>query len=386
MKERIKKIMIVFGTRPEAIKLAPVVKQFELEKDRFDTIVCVSAQHREMLDQVLNLFEINPRYDLDIMTDNQTLSDLTAKVLLGITKVMEQEEPDMVIVQGDTTTTFVTSLSAYYLKIPVAHIEAGLRTNKKYSPFPEEINRHVTSVLADYHFAPTEEAVNNLLKEGIKNETIFLTGNTVIDALLWVIKKQAGNSSRDKWGKFFSKRYKLSFSTSKRLILVTGHRRENFGEGFENICLALSILAKNNSDIQIIYPVHLNPNVQKPVYSILEGIENIRLIPPLDYEPFVFLMNESYLILTDSGGIQEEAPSLGKPVLVMRDTTERPEGIKAGTSKLIGTNVERIVKETSILLDDERVYKRMAKATNPYGDGKSSKKIVDIISKLLTKE
>jgi UDP-N-acetylglucosamine 2-epimerase (non-hydrolysing) len=314
------------------------------------------------------------------------LSDLTAKVLLGITKVMEQEDPDMVIVQGDTTTTFVTSLSAYYLKIPVAHIEAGLRTNKKYSPFPEETNRHVTSVLADYHFAPTEEAVNNLLKEGIKNETIFLTGNTVIDALLWVIKKQAGNSSHDKWKKFFSKRYKLSFSTSKRLILVTGHRRENFGEGFENICLALSILAKNNSDIQIIYPVHLNPNVQKPVYSILEGIENIRLIPPLDYEPFVFLMNESYLILTDSGGIQEEAPSLGKPVLVMRDTTERPEGIKAGTSKLIGTNVERIVKETSILLNDERVYKRMAKATNPYGDGKSSKKIVDIISKLLTKE
>ena len=386
MKERIKKIMIVFGTRPEAIKLAPVVKQFELEKDRFNTIVCVSAQHREMLDQVLNLFEINPNYDLDIMTDNQTLSDLTAKVLLGITKVMEQEEPDMVIVQGDTTTTFVTSLSAYYLKIPVAHIEAGLRTNKKYSPFPEETNRHVTSVLADNHFAPTEEAVNNLLKEGIKNETIFLTGNTVIDALLWVIRKQAGSSSHDKWKKFFSKQYNLSFSPRKRLILVTGHRRENFGEGFENICLALSILAKKNSDIQIIYPVHLNPNVQKPVYSILEGIKNIRLIPPLDYEPFVFLMNESYLILTDSGGIQEEAPSLGKPVLVMRDTTERPEGIKAGTSKLIGTNVEMIVKETSILLNDERVYKRMAKATNPYGDGKSSKKIVDIISKLLTKE
>ena len=384
MKDRMKKVMIVFGTRPEAIKMAPVVKQFELDKNRFNTIVCVSAQHREMLDQVLNLFEINPKYDLDIMTDNQTLSDLTAKVLWGVTKVMEQEEPDMVLVQGDTTTTFVTSLSAYYLKIPVAHIEAGLRTNKKYSPFPEEINRHITSVLADYHFAPTEEAKNNLLKEGIREEAIFLTGNTVIDALLWVIRKQAGTSSLEKWKRFFSKRHNLSFTPNKRLILVTGHRRENFGEGFENICLALSILAKNNSDIQIIYPVHLNPNVQKPVYSILEDTENIRLIPPLDYEPFVFLMNESYLILTDSGGIQEEAPSLGKPVLVMRDTTERPEGIKAGTSKIVGTNAERIVKETNILLNDGRVYKRMAKATNPYGDGNASKKIIDIMSNKLS--
>ena len=376
--------MVVFGTRPEAIKMAPVVKQFELDNENFNTIVCVSAQHREMLDQALNLFQINPKYDLDIMTDNQTLTDLTAKVLRGITKVMEQEKPDIVFVQGDTTTTFATSLAGYYLNIPIAHIEAGLRTKNKYSPFPEEINRRLTSVLADYHFAPTAQAKKNLIDEGIPDKSIYLTGNTVIDALLWVTKKQRDPLYRERWQNYFKTNYNIVFSKNRKIILVTGHRRENFGKGFKNICLALSTIAKHSSDVQIIYPVHLNPNVQKPVYSSIEDIDNIRLLPPLDYEPFVYLMNQCQLILTDSGGIQEEAPSLGKPVLVMRDTTERPEGIKAGTSKLVGTNTERIIKETNMLLEDEKAYKRMAKATNPYGDGKASQIIVDIFSNELS--
>lgn len=373
------KVLVVFGTRPEAIKMAPIIKQLELNRDRFETVICVTAQHREMLDQVLNFFEIKLQYDLDLMTDNQTLSNLTSKVLIGITKVIEKERPSLVFVQGDTTTTFVTSLAAYYLKIPIAHIEAGLRTRNKYSPFPEEINRRLTSHLADYHFAPTEESKNNLIKEGISKASIFITGNTVIDALKLVIKKHNETSANKKWCDFFLSQYNISLSNHTRTILVTGHRRESFGEGFKNICNALSILAKNHPYIQIVYPVHLNPNVQKPVYSILGKIKNIHLIPPLDYEPFTYLLNNSNFVLTDSGGIQEEAPSLGKPVLVMRDTTERPEGIKAGTAKLVGTNSEVIVKEAEKLLYDKKEYNKMAKAVSPYGDGNSAKRIVNFI-------
>ena len=371
--------MIVFGTRPEAIKMAPLVKQFESHRDRVKTIVCVTAQHREMLDQVLNLFHIDPQYDLNVMTENQTLSDLTVKVLSGITKVLEKEKPDMVFVQGDTTTTFVTSLAAFYLRIPIGHVEAGLRTLNKFSPYPEEINRRLTSSIADYHFAPTEQAKNNLINEGISEPCVFVTGNTVIDALQIVVGKHKKMSEKRRWNDFFLSNYNISLSDSKRTILVTGHRRESFGRGFKGICEALSKLAIKNPGIQIIYPVHLNPNVKNPVYSILSNIRNINLIPPLDYEPFVFLMNNSYLILTDSGGIQEEAPSLGKPVLVMRDTTERPEGIEAGTARLVGTKTENIVREASKLLDDRLEYERISKSVNPYGDGKASNRIVEII-------
>lgn len=374
-----KKVMIVFGTRPEAIKMAPVVKEFESYQDRIDTVVCVTAQHREMLDQVLNLFDIDPTYDLDVMKDNQTLSDLTANVLSGVTKVMEKEKPDMVFVQGDTTTTFATSLAAFYLKIPVAHVEAGLRTRDKFSPFPEEINRCLTTLMADYHFAPTEEAKNNLIHDGIAEPFIFVTGNTVVDALKIVVEKHDKMSEQTRWNDFFLSNFKIQFSDSKKTILVTGHRRESFGEGFERICHALHALASNNSGIQIIYPVHLNPNVRKPVYSILSDVENINLIPPLDYEPFVFLMNKSYLILTDSGGVQEEAPTLGKPVLVMRDTTERPEGVRAGTSKLVGTDTGTIVREAGKLLNDGLAYDTISKSANPYGDGQACRRIVKII-------
>jgi len=379
MKGRIIKILIAFGTRPEAIKMAPIIKRFELNKNIFDTIVCVTAQHREMLDQVLNLFEINPQYDLNIMTNNQTLHDLTSKVILGITNVIEHERPDLVIVQGDTTTTFMSALAAFYLKIPIAHVEAGLRTKSKFSPFPEEMNRQLTTTLADYHFAPTEEAKNNLIKEGISEDSIYITGNTVIDALKWVIKKHEEFSVERKWYNFFFSQYNISLSKSMRTILVTGHRRESFSGGLKRICTALSILSKKNSNIQIVYPVHLNPNVKEPVHSILGNLKNVYLIKPLDYEPFVFLMSKSFLILTDSGGIQEEAPSLGKPVLVMRDTTERPEGIKAGTAKLVGTNNDIIVETTEKLLYHHGKYEKMAKAINPYGNGNSAKIIVDLI-------
>jgi len=379
----IKKILIVFGTRPEAIKMAPVIKQFALSKDKFHTIICVTAQHRKMLDQVLNLFEITPQYDLDVMTDNQTLTDLTAKILPRITDVIKEVKPDLVFVQGDTTTAWVTALAAHYVKTTVAHVEAGLRTKNKYSPFPEEINRRLLSILADFHYAPTENAKINLLKEGTDEECVFVTGNTVIDALKWVVKKHKVPLVEDKWNKFFSTQYGISFSDSKRTILVTGHRRESFGEGFKRICDALVILALSNQNIQIVYPVHLNPNVQEPVQSILKNVKNVFLLPPLDYEPFVFLMNQSYIILTDSGGIQEEAPSLEKPVLVMRDTTERPEGIEAGCAKLVGTKTEKIVEETANLLGDKIEYDCMAKAINPYGDGKASNKIVSILSNVI---
>lgn len=383
MKKGKLKVLVVFGTRPEAIKMAPVIKQLNLNKEKFKTVVCVTAQHREMLDQVLNLFDINPVYDLDLMTDNQTLSDLTAKILTGITKVIEKEKPDVVLVQGDTTTTFVSALAAYYSKVTVVHIEAGLRTRDKYSPFPEELNRRLTSHLADIHFAPTEEAKNNLIKEGIPQRFIYVTGNTVIDALKWVNKKHNQTSADKKWSDFFLSQYNISLSNPVRTILVTGHRRESFGEGFKGICNALSILSRSNSDLQIIYSVHLNPNVQKPVYSILGNLRNVYLIPPLDYEPFVFLMNKSYLILTDSGGIQEEAPSLGKPVLVMREKTERPEAIKAGTAKLVGTDSKTIVEEVRVLFGNKAEYNKMRKVTNPYGDGKAAKRIIAILRELL---
>jgi len=381
-----KKIMLIFGTRPEAIKLAPIIQRLKAEGSKFKPIVCVTAQHREMLDQVLNLFEIEPDYDLNIMIDNQDLFDVTVKALNGLKEILKKEKPDIALVQGDTTTSFVASLAAFYLKIPVGHVEAGLRTYNKYSPFPEEKNRHLTGVLADYHFAPTEWAKNNLLKENAPEDRIWVTGNTVIDALLWVVSRQKSAGGEQYWNRYFKERWGLTLTTNTntcKLILVTGHRRESFGESFRNICLALKEIAKDRHDIKIVYPVHLNPNVQKPVRDILSDIPNIYLIGPLDYEPFVYLMEKACLILTDSGGIQEEAPSLGKPVLVMRNVTERPEGIEAGVVKLVGTDKERIVAETEILLDDKKAYEEMARASNPYGDGKAAERIVDILEEVL---
>jgi UDP-N-acetylglucosamine 2-epimerase (non-hydrolysing) len=382
MKRKIIKALFVFGTRPEAIKMAPVIKECE-KHDKFDTRVCVTAQHREMLDQVLDLFNIHPDYDLDIMTKRQSLSNLTASVLLGVTGVLEKERPDLVFVQGDTTSTFAAALAAYYLKIVVAHIEAGLRTGERYSPFPEELNRRLTSAMSTFHFAPTERAKKNLVAEDIEGSSIYITGNTVIDALKTVVSQQEKFSIKERLDRYFQEKWNLklhSGSDNSKLILVTGHRRESFGEGFQRICRALYIIASNNHDIQIVYPVHLNPNVQEPVFSILGDVKNIHLIPPLDYEPFVFLMSHSDLILTDSGGIQEEAPSLGVPVLVMRDTSERPEGIESGSARLVGTDTEDIVTLTQKLLDNNDEYKRMAKIVNPYGDGNASNRIVSIIS------
>ncbi len=376
------KALFVFGTRPEAIKMAPVIRGMEAKSSRFKVIVCVTAQHREMLDQVLELFSITPNYDLDVMTERQSLSSLTASVLLGVTEVMEKENPDIVFVQGDTTTTFAAAKAAFYLKIPVAHIEAGLRTKNKYSPFPEEINRCLTSVMSDFHFAPTEGAKRNLIEEGFDKDSIFVTGNTGIDALFTVVRSQKSEIRRESLEKHFQERWNLALSAdtdNSKLILVTGHRRESFGEGFKRICEALRMLAGSNPDIQIVYPVHLNPNVQQPVYSILGNVDNIHLIPPLNYESFVFLMSQSYLILTDSGGIQEEAPSLGVPVLVMRDTSERLEGIEAGSAKLVGTDTEKIVIETQKLLNNKTEYNRMSEVINPYGDGLASKRILDVI-------
>ncbi|HED01033.1 MAG TPA: UDP-N-acetylglucosamine 2-epimerase (non-hydrolyzing) [Proteobacteria bacterium] len=377
------KVLFVFGTRPEAIKVAPVIRELEAESSRFKVVVCVTAQHREMLDQVLELFSIKPHYDLDIMTERQSLPSLTASVLLGVTEVMKKENPDVVFVQGDTTTTFAAALAAFYLKIPVAHIEAGLRTGNRYSPFPEEISRRLTSVMSDFHFAPTEGAKANLITEGYDESSIYITGNTVIDALLAVVRSQKSEVRRKSLEKHLQERWNLILrndSGNSKLILVTGHRRESFGGGFKRICRALRILAGNNPDVHIVYPVHLNPNVQEPVYSILGDVDNIHLIPPLDYEPFVFLMSQSNIILTDSGGIQEEAPSLGVPVLVMRDTSERPEGIEAGSARLVGTDVKTIVDETQKLLNNHDEYKRMSNAINPYGDGRASKRIIGIIS------
>lgn len=376
-----KKVLLVFGTRPEAIKMAPLVKAFEND-DTIISKVCVTAQHREMLDQVLDMFEIKPEYDLNLMKPGQDLYDITANVLLGMKDVLSDFEPDVVLVHGDTTTTSATSLSAFYQRIKVGHVEAGLRTGDIYSPFPEEVNRQLTGVLASYHFAPTTTSQDNLLRENKDPKNIIVTGNTVIDALFLALDKIQNNQDlKEKIISSINKQYKLD--ATKKLILVTGHRRENFGQGFVNICESLKTLALSNPDIDIVYPVHLNPNVQKPVKEILSGTANVYLIDPLQYESFIYLMSKSYFIITDSGGVQEEAPSLGKPVLVMRDTTERPEALEAGTVKLVGTDPQKIIQEAQNLLDDKQEYEKMSKAHNPYGDGKACEKIIKYVKETL---
>jgi len=370
-----KKMLFVFGTRPEAIKMAPVIKTFKKDKQNFQTIVVVTAQHREMLDQVLSLFDIVPDYDLDLMSADQTLESLTSKILIGLSDLFGRIKPDLVFVQGDTTTTFSSSLAAFYQKIPIAHIEAGLRTKNIYSPFPEEINRRMTSCITLFHFPPTEQSRENLLSEGVGDDRMIVCGNTVIDALNTVSYKI--DTDIRKYEKHFMEKYGIHFNNTK-IILVTGHRRESFGQGFENVCTAIKHIAVQN-DVRIVYPVHLNPNVQEPVNRILGTIDNIYLIPPQDYGPFVFLMKNAYIILSDSGGVQEEAPSLAKPVLVMRDTTERQEGVDAGTAKLVGTNPQSIIEQVQLLLNDKAEYEKMAKAVNPYGDGRTSEYIHEFI-------
>lgn len=373
------KVLSVFGTRPEAIKMAPLVKALA-EDNFFDSRVCVTAQHREMLDQVLELFEISPDYDLNLMKAGQDLYDITSGVLLGLRNVLKEFQPNIVLVHGDTATTFAATLAAFYQQIPVGHVEAGLRTGNISSPWPEEANRVLTGRLATIHFAPTERNQKALLHEHIVADKITITGNTVIDALQWVVKKIDQSAELKHRIQFVLQQVGLKTGVlSKRYVLVTGHRRENFGEGFENICKALSQLAAANSDIHFIYPVHLNPNVQEPVKRLLGGCTNVHLIEPLGYEPFVYLMQNAYLVLTDSGGVQEEAPGLGKPVLVMRDTTERPEAVESGTVKLVGTDADLIVQEVQYLLDDVALYEKMSRAHNPYGDGQASKRIVKIL-------
>ena len=373
------KVLLVFGTRPEAIKMAPLVKAFREHADRFDTKVCVTGQHRQMLDQVLEVFDIKPDYDLNIMAPNQDLYDITSKVLLGMRDVLKAACPDIVFVHGDTTTSTAAALAAFYQHIPVAHIEAGLRTYNLSAPWPEEMNRQLTDRICAYSFAPTETSKDNLLNEKVSAE-IFVTGNTVIDALLMAVDiiKSKPELAKNIHAGLEKNGYKLN--KDRKIILVTGHRRENFGEGFLHICQALKKIAADYPDIDIVYPVHLNPSVQKPVYELLSSIENIYLISPLDYLPFVYLMQQSYLILTDSGGIQEEAPSIGKPVLVMRDTTERPEAVEAGTVRLVGTDKVIILDNVRLLLNDSDLYDKIARAINPYGDGHAARRIVNILS------
>lgn len=368
------KILSVFGTRPEAIKMAPLVNALKSDKN-FSSQVCVTAQHREMLDQVLRLFNIEPDFDLNIMKSEQTLNQITSSIIQSFRDVLISCKPDLVLVHGDTATTFAASLAAYYEQINVGHVEAGLRTGDIYSPWPEEANRKLTGVLATYHFAPTEKSKINLLNEGVLSENIVITGNTVIDALLSIKDKLSGNKSSQL---NLLKNFPF-LNLNKKIILVTGHRRESFGGGFERICEAIRKISQQNPKIQIVYPVHLNPNVQKPVQNILNELDNVFLIEPQDYLPFCYLMMNSHIILTDSGGIQEEAPSLGKPVLVMRDTTERPEAIEAGTVKLVGTNVQKIVACTELLINNEEEYKKMSLSHNPYGDGEACKRIIDFI-------
>jgi len=370
------KVLTVFGTRPEAIKMAPLALQLA-EDDRFEAKVCVTAQHREMLDQVLALFELTPEYDLNIMKPGQDLNDVTCGILQGLKSVLEEFKPDIVLVHGDTATTFATTLACYYQQIPVGHVEAGLRTGNLYSPWPEEGNRKLTGALAAVHFAPTNTSKQNLLEEGIDPATIHVTGNTVIDALLEVVAKL---KNQPELAAEQAKRFPM-LDASKKLILVTGHRRESFGGGFERICQALAETAKAHPETQILYPVHLNPNVREPVNRLLADVDNVHLVEPQDYLPFVYLMNQAHIILTDSGGIQEEAPSLGKPVLVMRDTTERPEAVEAGTVKLVGTNVAAITRALKTLLTDEQAYNAMSYAHNPYGDGNACQRIRDILAK-----
>jgi UDP-N-acetylglucosamine 2-epimerase (non-hydrolysing) len=368
------KVLTVFGTRPEAIKLAPVIKRLENHPE-IVSHVCVTAQHREMLDQVLTLFKIEPHWDLNLMQQDQSLFEITARALRSLERVLVKEHPDVILVQGDTTTAFVASLAAFYLKIRIGHVEAGLRTQDRYNPFPEEMNRRLADALTDFYFAPTETAKSNLLQEGVPEQAISVTGNTVIDALFLTLDSYFELAQT-------SLKNRLPFlSNDTRIILVTGHRRESFGEGFESICKGLAAIAKQNPGVQIVYPVHMNPNVREPVHRILGSLENVLLIEPLDYADFVFLMKRSYVILTDSGGIQEEAPALAKPVLVMRETTERPEAIAAGTAKLVGTNSDTIAQETQILLDSASEYQKMALAVNPFGDGKAAGRIVDMLMK-----
>lgn len=373
------KVLIVFGTRPEAIKMAPLCHALQADNDAFDTTVCVTGQHREMLDQVLELFEIKPHIDLNIMKHGQDLTDITSAILVGMRQVFQEYKPDLVLVHGDTTTTFATSVAALYAKIPLGHVEAGLRTYDLDAPFPEEFNRQIVSKITRWHFAPTESSSTNLMEEGYSESEIVVTGNTVIDSLFWVLKRLDDSSDRKKSIiQLLSNELSYDWQNS-RYILITGHRRENFGEGFINICQALGELSKKYPDIDFIYPVHLNPNVQDPVTSLLSKSDNVHLIPPLEYEPFVYLLRGCYLVLTDSGGIQEEAPSLGKPVLVMRDVTERPEAVDAGTVRLVGANKAKIIDEVSRLLDDTVSYSAMSQALNPYGDGYACARVLKAI-------
>lgn len=377
-----KKVMLVFGTRPEAIKIAPLLHQLKAESEIFDIQVCVTAQHRQMLDQVLRIFEIVPDIDLDLMKPGQDLFDVTVNVLQGMKSVFSVNKPDAVLVHGDTTTTLATAMAGFYAGVPVGHVEAGLRTHNLYAPFPEEFNRQVVSKVTRWHFAPTEHSRANLIAERVDDESITVTGNTVIDALHWVLNRI--DSDDDRSARLtHSLNQVLPFNwQSERFVLITGHRRENFGDGFLQICEALRELASKFVGVHFIYPVHLNPNVQKPVHTILAGLSNVHLVVPLDYEPFVYLLKHCYLVLTDSGGIQEEAPSLGKPVLVMRDVTERPEAVDAGTVELIGANKERIVAGVSRLLEDEAHYSKMSHAQNPYGDGKACDRILTVLRKI----
>ena len=381
-----KKVMLVFGTRPEAIKMAPLVKEFQKQPKRVETVVCVTGQHREMLDQVLKIFDIKPDYDLNIMKQGQDLYDVTARVLTGMRDVLKEVKPDVVLVHGDTTTSTAAALAAFYQQIPVGHVEAGLRTHNIYSPLPEEMNRLLTGRLATYHFSPTPLSRNNLIKESVDDRNIIITGNTVIDALYWVVDKIKNNKELDnELEDILSKAgYDVNrLNNGKKLVLITGHRRENFGDGFINMCTAIKDLTVKYPDLDFVYPMHLNPNVRKPIHEVfgenLSGLKNMFFIEPLEYLSFVYLMEKSSIVLTDSGGIQEEAPGLGKPVLVMRDTTERPEALDAGTVKLVGTDYNKIVNEVSSLIDDKAAYEKMSKAVNPYGDGLACGRIVNAL-------
>ncbi|MBV4188838.1 UDP-N-acetylglucosamine 2-epimerase (non-hydrolyzing) [Bacteroides fragilis] len=381
-----RKILLVFGTRPEAIKMAPLVKEFQRNRNTFQTIVCVTGQHREMLDQVLELFEINPDYDLNIMKQGQDLYDITTRVLIGMRDILKEVQPDVVLVHGDTTTSTAAALAAFYQQIPVGHIEAGLRTYDIYSPWPEEMNRQITSRIATYHFAPTALSKNNLLNEGVNGKSIYVTGNTVIDALYWVINriKSSEDLKQSLSSVIQSNGYEVSrLIGGRKMVLITGHRRENFGDGFLSLCKAIKTLAENYPDVDFIYPMHLNPNVRKPIREVfgeyLSELRNMFFIEPLEYLSFVYLMEKSTIVLSDSGGIQEEAPGLGKPVLVMRDTTERPEALEAGTVKLVGTDYGKIISEVSALLDNSQYYDKMSKAVNPYGDGLACERIVSCL-------
>ena len=381
-----KKVMLVFGTRPEAIKMAPLVKKFQEYPEQFETIVCVTGQHREMLDQVLTIFDIKPDYDLNIMKQGQDLYDVTARVLTGMRDVLKEAQPDVVLVHGDTTTSTAAALASFYQQIPVGHVEAGLRTHNIYSPWPEEMNRQITGRIATYHFAPTPLSKQNLLTEAVKESDISVTGNTVIDALYMVVDKIKNDKALD--SELNALLVKAGYDVNrleggKKLVLITGHRRENFGDGFINMCSAIKTLTEKYPEVDFVYPMHLNPNVRKPIHEVfgedLNGLNNMYFIEPLEYLSFVYLMEKSTIVLTDSGGIQEEAPGLGKPVLVMRDTTERPEALEAGTVKLVGTNYDKIVNEVSALLDDETYYNEMSRAVNPYGDGLACERIVNAL-------